>query len=68
MCHARGGDAAVGSTQVPAGREILPANVKPVHYDLTLEPDFEKFTYDGTVVIEYGTIPLLLSVDLLYVY
>lgn len=41
-----------GSTNVPHGREILPANVKPLHYDLTLEPDFEKFTYEGTVVIE----------------
>lgn len=26
-----------------------------MHYDLTLEPNFEKFTYDGTVVIEYVT-------------
>lgn len=33
-------------------REILPANVKPLHYDLTLEPNFEKFTYNGTVTIE----------------
>lgn len=37
---------------VPHGRDVLPANVKPVHYDLTLEPDFEKFTYDGSVVID----------------
>lgn len=35
------------------GREVLPANVKPLHYDLTLEPNFEKFTYEGKVVIEY---------------
>lgn len=34
------------------GRELLPANVIPRHYDLTLEPDFEKLTYDGTVVID----------------
>ena len=34
------------------GRELLPANVVPQHYDLTLEPDFEKFTFDGTVVID----------------
>ncbi|KAK9487097.1 peptidase family M1-domain-containing protein [Lipomyces starkeyi] len=32
-------------------REILPQNVKPLHYDLTLEPDFEKFTFEGTVSI-----------------
>ena len=34
------------------GREVLPTNVKPLHYDLTLEPNFEKFNYEGTVVIE----------------
>ncbi len=38
---------------VSRGREVLPTNVKPLHYDLTLEPDFEKFTYEGKVVIEY---------------
>lgn len=42
-----------GSMDVSKGREVLPTNVKPMHYDLTLEPDFEKFTYEGTVVIEY---------------
>ena len=42
-----------GSTNVKGGREVLPTNVKPQHYDLTLEPDFEKFTYEGTVTIEY---------------
>ena len=34
------------------GREVLPANVKPLHYDLTLEPDLVKHTYTGTVSIE----------------
>lgn len=38
---------------VEAHREVLPKNVKPTHYDLTLEPDFEKFIYEGKVVIEY---------------
>lgn len=42
-----------GSMDVKNARVLLPTNVKPVHYDLTLEPDFEKFTYEGTVVIEY---------------
>jgi aminopeptidase 2 len=37
---------------VAASREVLPTNVKPLHYDLTLEPDFDKFTYAGKVVIE----------------
>lgn len=42
-----------GSMDVKNARVLLPTNVKPVHYDLTLEPDFERFTYEGTVVIEY---------------
>lgn len=52
MCYMRT-DAANGSVDVTRGREVLPTNVKPVHYDLTLEPDLEKFTYEGTVIIEY---------------
>ena len=50
MCKAN--TEAGGSVDVSKAREVLPTNVKPVHYDLTLEPDFEKFTYEGTVVIE----------------
>ena len=57
MCGSRAEELS-GSTNVTHGREILPTNVKPVHYDLTLEPDFEKFTYDGTVVIEYAALTL----------
>jgi len=37
---------------VSKGREILPANVIPKHYDLTLEPDFKNLKYDGTVIID----------------
>ncbi|TGO42655.1 hypothetical protein BHYA_0006g00580 [Botrytis hyacinthi] len=37
---------------ITKGREILPANVIPRHYDLTLEPDFKKHTYEGTVIID----------------
>ena len=42
-----------GSVDVEASREVLPTNVKPLHYSLTVEPNFEKFSYEGTVVIEY---------------
>ncbi len=52
MCK-RDADMSGGSTDVTAHREVLPTNVKPLHYDLTLEPNFEKFTYEGKVVIEY---------------
>jgi aminopeptidase 2 len=34
------------------GRELLPANVVPRHYHVTLEPDLKKHTFDGTVVID----------------
>jgi len=40
------------SLDISKGREVLPKNVKPVHYDLTLEPDFRTFEYEGKVVIE----------------
>lgn len=52
MCRAKDGNTGA-SLDVSKGREVLPTNVKPLHYDLTLEPDFEKFTYEGKVVIEY---------------
>jgi aminopeptidase 2 len=52
MCRHLGADAH-DATTLPLDREVLPTNVKPVHYHVTLEPDFEKFTYEGKVVIEY---------------
>ncbi|AET39755.1 M1 family metallopeptidase Ecym_4738 [Eremothecium cymbalariae DBVPG len=33
-------------------REILPGNVVPLHYDLRMEPNFEKFTFEGQVGID----------------
>ncbi|KAG0343893.1 Aminopeptidase 2 mitochondrial [Podila humilis] len=33
------------------GRVVLPTNVRPTHYDLTLKPDLVNFTFDGAVVI-----------------
>jgi hypothetical protein len=41
-----------GSAAMPK-REVLPKNVKPIHYNLTLEPELEKFTYVGDVTIEF---------------
>ncbi len=52
MCRAPD-DISGASADVAQGREVLPVNVKPLHYDLTLEPDFSKFIYKGKVVIEY---------------
>lgn len=52
MCR-KSADISGGSVHVEANREVLPTNVKPLHYYLTLEPNFEKFSYEGTVVIEY---------------
>ncbi|QDS67523.1 hypothetical protein FKW77_002279 [Venturia effusa] len=46
------------------GREILPANVKPVHYHLTLEPNLETFEYKGTVVIDLDVVEDTTSISL----
>ena len=37
---------------VPLDREVLPTNVKPISYNLTLEPNLETFEYDGEVAIQ----------------
>jgi aminopeptidase 2 len=49
---------------ISKGREVLPKNVKPLHYDLTLEPNFETFKYDGTVSIELDVIEDTTSISL----
>jgi aminopeptidase 2 len=51
MCRAHAGDIG-GGPAVNTGREVLPASVVPQHYDITLEPDFKKLTFEGTVVID----------------
>ena len=33
-------------------REVLPKNVTPLHYDITLEPDFQAFTFEGSLRID----------------
>ncbi|KAK2741234.1 Aminopeptidase 2 mitochondrial [Myotisia sp. PD_48] len=66
MCRARQGEnAPAGAMSVPhGGREVLPTNVIPRHYDLTLEPDFEKFTFEGTVVIDLDVVKDTTSITL----
>ncbi|KAI4167566.1 MAG: hypothetical protein LQ343_007105 [Gyalolechia ehrenbergii] len=51
MCRGKD-DISGGGMDASKGREVLPTNVKPLHYDLILEPDFGKFTYEGKVVID----------------
>lgn len=41
-----------GSVDITQGREVLPTNVKPHHYDLEVEPNFKDFTFNGTVKID----------------
>ncbi|QPG75733.1 hypothetical protein FOA43_003093 [Brettanomyces nanus] len=35
-----------------SGRQLLPTNVKPLHYYLTLEPLFDRFKFNGQEVID----------------
>jgi hypothetical protein len=54
MCRSQHAtEAPSASIDVTKGREVLPQNVKPTHYNLTLEPNFETFKYEGKVVIEW---------------
>ncbi|KAF2474722.1 uncharacterized protein BDR25DRAFT_311156 [Lindgomyces ingoldianus] len=65
MCrHQFGADVNDSSMDVSKAREILPANVKPVHYDLTLEPNLEKFTFEGKVIIDLDVIEDTTSISL----
>lgn len=65
MCKLHGGiEADAGGLDVTKGREILPADVIPRHYDLTLEPDFNKHTYDGHVIIDLDVVEDTSSISL----
>ncbi|KAF2435026.1 hypothetical protein EJ08DRAFT_645952 [Tothia fuscella] len=66
MCKHFGADAADASSSVDItqGREILPTNVKPIHYHLTLEPNLETFEYTGKVVIDLDVVEETSSISL----
>ncbi|EPS37099.1 hypothetical protein H072_9309 [Dactylellina haptotyla CBS 200.50] len=59
MCrthHLGGADDVASSIDVTQGREVLPKAIKPLHYVVQLEPDFEKFTFDGTVTVDLDAV------------
>lgn len=46
-------------------REILPKHLKPIHYDITVEPHLEQATeFDGTVVIDLDVVAETSSITL----
>ncbi len=51
MCR-REAEASDANMDITMGRQVLPKNVKPLHYDLVLEPNFETFKYEGEVTID----------------
>jgi len=63
MCR-REAETADANMDISKGREVLPKNVKPLHYDVTLEPNFETFKYDGTVEIDLDVIDDTKSISL----
>lgn len=67
MCKLHAGDefAAGGVNPDPTkDRVLLPAKVVPRHYDLTLDPDLDKFTFDGTVIIDLDVVEDTNSISL----
>lgn len=41
------------NTSIDNVRHVLPTNVRPNHYDLSLTPDLINFTYTGEVNVQY---------------
>ncbi|WPH01164.1 aminopeptidase 2 [Acrodontium crateriforme] len=65
MCwQHREAETADTNMDITKGRQVLPKNVKPLHYDLTLEPNLETFKYEGTVSIELDVIEDTKSISL----
>lgn len=63
MCR-REAETADANLDISKGREVLPKNVKPTHYHLTLEPNLESFKYDGEVVIDLDVVEDTKSITL----
>ncbi|TVY88309.1 Aminopeptidase 2, mitochondrial, partial [Lachnellula willkommii] len=65
MCKLHGeGGAEAGGVDVSKGRELLPTNVVPKHYDVTLEPDFKKLTYEGKITVDLDVVEDTTSISL----
>ena len=62
MCT--GAETSDANMDISEGREVLPKNVNPVHYDLTLEPNFDTFKYDGEVTIDLDVVEDTKSITL----
>jgi len=65
MCwQQREAETADTNMDISKGREVLPKNVRPLHYDLTLEPNLETFKYEGTVTIDLDVVEDTKSISL----
>jgi aminopeptidase 2 len=52
------------SPPVSTEREILPRHLKPIHYDITIEPHLEAVYFDGSVVIDLAVVEDTSSITL----
>jgi aminopeptidase 2 len=52
MCRQTGMGSDPTAVNIQQSRQVLPTDVKPLHYRLTLEPNFKTFEFDGEVCIE----------------
>lgn len=41
----------IGESNPVDADQLLPTNVKPIHYDIQLEPNLEDVSFDGSVTI-----------------